>query len=81
MRSAYLALTDRNQMNLHESKLPTRQGSLKDSLIFKVIMAVLIVLALVAVSGLIALSNGSDGISPTDKDTSWLVPVIVGTAS
>lgn len=52
-----------------------------NSFLAKVIMALLIVIALVAVSGLIAFSNGSDGISPTDKDTSWLVPVIVGTVS
>lgn len=52
-----------------------------DNLLVKTIVAVLIVLAMVLVSGLIALSNESDGVSPTDKDMSWLVPAIIGTVS
>lgn len=58
-----------------------RRKGLMDSLLVKTIVAVLIVLAMVLVSGLIALSNDSDGVSPTDKDMSWLVPAIVGTVS
>lgn len=57
---------------------PKRRNGLMDNFLAKVIMAVLIVIAMVLVSGFISSTSG--GGNQTDKDMTW-IPAILGTVS